>query len=596
MRERAPVPLAALSLALAAALVVLVALAVGTAMGGSSLAEDEARLRDAVSVSQHMATSDARMQLLIALAAQTGEASWGASFEDEATRGERDLNELVASGLLEHPTETRDAWVKRVELDRSVLAKRDRNVAEGARLDDERVRALAAWDVELSALRRDLAERSQALSKRAERLAVGIVIAAALTVVLVAGALLLLLQVMRRWDSLAGGQARTEVDDARRRLLVDLVDVGSFEADMLNHTLELSSAAARLLGVEPSGPAMEWEDAMVRVVPPDRDALLGALMQRAQTTRSRRVSWRIRVQDDDHSLRTAEVQARVLVDEAGFPYRALGLLRDVTSVVALDQARAAWTAALEAQVAVRTAEAEQRARQAKELAQELAQAEHRARQRVARVLHDGVQQTLVACRLRLSMLARSRDPEPIRKELDQLLAEAIEDARTLSAELDPPVDPDEALGPALDWLAARMGKRHALRVRVAGQGLSERLPPQHGVALLQAARELLFNVVKHAGTDEAEISVRVGGGTRRLEVRDHGQGLGDSVVSGVGLAHTARRLEALGGGLEVVAAEGGGCIATAWLPMGPVGLVPGPLNTETPLPPLPPSRVRRDRR
>ncbi len=380
------------------------------------------------------------------------------------------------------------------------------------------------------------------------------------------GASLLALDRLRRWAvAVAGGSPQ---DTARRELLLDLVDVGSFEADPRSGTVSLSSGSARLLGLGPTPREGPWDRAFAAVRRDDLADLEAALATPGEPGASRRVTWRIRVPEIDGSARTLEVQARVLLDDQGRPEWILGLVRDVSSREALDQARAAWTSALEAQVAVRTAEAERRARQAGELAMELTRSEHRARQRLARVLHDGLQQTLVAVRFRLRRLAlHSHDAE--RDELDALLQQAIDEARTLAAELDPPVDPDQDLAGALDWLSDRLHRRHGLSVQVRGVPRSGPLPAQHGVVLFQAARELLFNVVKHARVDTARVEVATHEGQLRLVVRDEGVGVSAEGESGIGLAHAARRLESLGGGLEVAGNPGRGTAVTAWLPAHP---------------------------
>ena len=95
----------------------------------------------------------------------------------------------------------------------------------------------------------------------------------------------------------------------------------------------------------------------------------------------------------------------------------------------------------------------------------------------------------------------------------------------------------------------------------------EPLPEQEAIALFDAARELLFNVVKHAGVSEAHINVSVRGGARWVTVRDHGEGFTPaSKPTGLGLAHHELRLAALGGGLHLRSGRSRGCVATAWLP------------------------------
>jgi signal transduction histidine kinase len=94
---------------------------------------------------------------------------------------------------------------------------------------------------------------------------------------------------------------------------------------------------------------------------------------------------------------------------------------------------------LEQQVAERTAVAEQRAHGLQRLAAELNEAEHRERQRLAKLLHNDLQQLLLAVKLRLPVLMECpRDElEQHVARIDQLLAECLSTSRNLTHELSP---------------------------------------------------------------------------------------------------------------------------------------------------------------
>ena len=103
------------------------------------------------------------------------------------------------------------------------------------------------------------------------------------------------------------------------------------------------------------------------------------------------------------------------------------------------------------------------------LAGELTLAEQRERRRLADVLHDGLQQHLVATRLRAHMLGRSSPDADVHAgahELVALLEEALAQTRSLAGELNPPALQHGHLLPALEWLARWMGEKHHLTVHV----------------------------------------------------------------------------------------------------------------------------------
>lgn len=247
----------------------------------------------------------------------------------------------------------------------------------------------------------------------------------------------------------------------------------------------------------------------------------------------------------------------------------LVIARDITARKRAEAELVALNELLEERVAERTAAAEATAAQLRALALEVTQAEQRERRRLARVLHDHLQQLLAAARLRLQLaLGEGHLGETVRREVataDALVAEAIESSRSLSVELSPPVLAEEGLGAALQWLAQHMAAKHGLQVSVSEEAGTERLSPEVHECLFGGARELLFNVVKHAGVKEAEVSLRCAADGRvELAVADAGVGIGPEVPSwrrgevGVGLFHLRTRLEALGGRMAVEGRPGGG--------------------------------------
>jgi PAS domain S-box-containing protein len=208
-----------------------------------------------------------------------------------------------------------------------------------------------------------------------------------------------------------------------------------------------------------------------------------------------------------------------------------------------------------------------RARLLQELTLELTEAEQRERRRLAVLLHDHLQQLLVAAKLNLAhhLQKRGDDPPPLVASAIAQLDEAIEAARSLAVEISPPVLEQGGLGAALAWLREAKLRKYGLTVEVE---VATEVEPEAAVRdlLFQGARELLFNIVKHAGTAEAWIRVRAEGHNAvAVEVRDGGSGCDPDTIlkkqpgqTGFGLFSLAQRLEALGGKLQVECPPGGG--------------------------------------
>jgi signal transduction histidine kinase len=242
-----------------------------------------------------------------------------------------------------------------------------------------------------------------------------------------------------------------------------------------------------------------------------------------------------------------------------------------------EQQLKALNESLEQRVAERTAVATRRAVQLQALASELTLAEQRERRRLAEILHDCLQQLLYAARLNLGAVRRGAlDAEVCEtvERIDGLLGEAIAESRSLTMELSPPVLYVGALEGALEWLARHMEKTCGLAVEVQADPQANLDGEDVRILLFHSIRELLFNVVKHAGTDHAR--VRVGacpGGRVRVEVADDGAGFDperprrdETQAGGFGLFSIRERLELLGGAMEVDSAPGKGTRITILTP------------------------------
>ncbi|MEX2386684.1 MAG: histidine kinase [Phycisphaeraceae bacterium] len=167
----------------------------------------------------------------------------------------------------------------------------------------------------------------------------------------------------------------------------------------------------------------------------------------------------------------------------------------------------------------------QRAEQLRGLAMELAQTERRERRRLAQLLHDNLQQLLVAIRLQAGSLRPEVDqPRAVERiELIQdLTDEASEVSRSLTGQLSPPLLYEVGLVAALQWLARQMLKNHHLQIHVQADK-DIRIPVEAvRVVLFESARELLLNVAKHAQTGDAWVRVEQTEQSVRLSVEDRG--------------------------------------------------------------------------
>jgi len=210
---------------------------------------------------------------------------------------------------------------------------------------------------------------------------------------------------------------------------------------------------------------------------------------------------------------------------------------------------------------------EERAAQLRALASELTLTEQRERRRLAQVLHDHLQQILVAAKMQLGRVGHKAKDEGIARSLRQvgdLLDQCIAESRALTVELSPPVLFDRGLEGGLEWLVRWFWEKHKLPVVLDLDSGIEPADEGTRVFLFQAARELLFNTVKHARARSAQVRLaRLARDRLQLTVTDDGQGFDPANVNpgtsgGFGLFSIRERLELSGGRLEVLSAPGQG--------------------------------------
>lgn len=236
----------------------------------------------------------------------------------------------------------------------------------------------------------------------------------------------------------------------------------------------------------------------------------------------------------------------------------------------------------ERRVEARTAELQRQAARLRRLAGELTSAEQRERKHLAAILHDGLQQLLVAAKMRLAQ-ARGwvRDPAVASaiEGVADLLSQAVDASRSLTRQLRPPVLYEDGLLSALRWLASELPKLHDLHVVIDAEDAEPLLSDDAKVLLFESVRELLFNVAKHAGVKEAAVRVRQGGQRLQIAVEDKGAGFDVEAVAreedpqqlGFGLFSIRERLAALGGDMAMESVPGDGACIKLAIPLAPAG-------------------------
>jgi signal transduction histidine kinase len=188
------------------------------------------------------------------------------------------------------------------------------------------------------------------------------------------------------------------------------------------------------------------------------------------------------------------------------------------------------------------------------------------RRRIRRDLHDGLGPTLAGVVLGLQRIhGRTPDPEVAAQmtQLTELTRSAIAEVRRLVYDLRPPALDELGLIGALDEQARTLGG-----ITVTGPPVEPVLPAAVEVAAYRIAMEAMTNVVRHARSQVASVTLSVNGALE-LEVVDDGAGLPAGFRAGVGIASMRERATELGGTCVIEPGERAGTRVRAVLPLEP---------------------------
>ncbi|MFQ5646458.1 MAG: GAF domain-containing sensor histidine kinase [bacterium] len=202
------------------------------------------------------------------------------------------------------------------------------------------------------------------------------------------------------------------------------------------------------------------------------------------------------------------------------------------------------------------------------LASELLLSEERERREIAVGLHDQIGQNLALSRMKLGALQESAVSCGLNKpfsEINQLLERVIQETRTLTFDLSPPILYELGLEPALEWLTEQTYEKHGITSRFEDDRQPKLLDDDVRILIFQAVRELLFNAVKYARANNIEVSTRKDASSIIVKVTDDGVGFETSNIitymsksRGFGLFSIKDRLDYLGGSLKIESKPGHG--------------------------------------
>lgn len=374
-------------------------------------------------------------------------------------------------------------------------------------------------------------------------------------------------------------KSETDLRAAQTRLGVALeaARLGLYEVDLVTGEAEVDDRYLSQLGLSRAHAITveRWTDL---IHPHDREPLRVAAAD-VIAGRVTELHTEYRMRHADGGWRWIMDRWRVYArDELGTMLRAAGVHLDITAHKQAEERLAELNRTLEVRVAEQTAELRKQAEQLRALANQLTRSEQRERKRLATILHDHIQQLIVAAKIQVGRMTRSADLHRLHaaaEGAEKVLQEALDASRSLTVELSPPVLHESGLSGGLKWLAARMREQHGLTVRLWADTAAEPADEEVSVLLFECARELLLNVAKHAGVEQAEVTLTKRNGTElRLSVADAGAGFEPEGLKAVspedmsfGLFSIQQRLAHVGGRMDLDSAPGRGTQVSLVVPV-----------------------------
>jgi PAS domain S-box-containing protein len=290
----------------------------------------------------------------------------------------------------------------------------------------------------------------------------------------------------------------------------------------------------------------------------DRERSLAHWLRCAQSGQDYESEYRLRGADGRY--RWFRARAVPLREPNGAILKWYGTCSDIHDSKIVEQSIRDNAIELERMVDIRTAEL-------RRLSSRLMTLQDEERRRIAREIHDGLGQELAAAKMILDGILSKDSSSAARQaaaDASELMDRAIQQVRTISHLLHPPLLDEVGLVSALRWylegLSERSGIEIQLEVEPADLG---RLKPDLETAIFRIIQEALTNMFRHSGARNGRVSVNEKEGHVVVRVCDDGKGLDEQVIQlrpesvGVGIGGMRQRVSELGGRLRLANANPG---------------------------------------
>jgi PAS domain S-box-containing protein len=213
----------------------------------------------------------------------------------------------------------------------------------------------------------------------------------------------------------------------------------------------------------------------------------------------------------------------------------------------------------------------------------LIEAQEAERTRIARELHDDINQRVAVLAMNLSMLRRELPASE--RDTAERLGEAHEEIKTLATDIQAlshrlHTSRLEYIGleGAVTGFCRELSERQKLKIALRIENLTEALPPETALCLFRVLQEAVHNALKYSGTEECDVWLVGTASDVELTVRDSGAGFDADNLEGqgLGLISMRERLRLVKGQLSIESRPQHGTTVRATVPVTPASLLQRP--------------------
>jgi PAS domain S-box-containing protein len=304
----------------------------------------------------------------------------------------------------------------------------------------------------------------------------------------------------------------------------------------------------KFLGVDRQSLSNSWIE---HLHPDDAGRVRAAFLEAMAQSRGSTDEFRIRRHDGEYRMVAGKAVPRFSPTGQFLGYA--GSIMDITERRRAEEQLRTANVNLQAELAERV----RREQEIQRLSARLIDAREDERKRLARELHDDVNQQIAAVSIAVGNLKRHIPAEQVEARsqsgrIHQKLIKLAESIRRMSHELHPAILEYYGLTAALRSCCDEFGALTHMRVSFTTQGSFDGIPSSTALCVYRITQEALQNIAKHAHADMAEVVLSHSGGVLGLTVSDTGIGMDPAAApTGLGLISIKERARLLGGQVEI---------------------------------------------